>query len=75
MISAQALKLFATNAAVPDGVAAPLGDLVEALGKADRSCFAVEDRVRVATWRLSCKTARVLRETDDTSGSPRGTRP
>ena len=61
-----ALRSFAASGAVSDGLVGPLGDAVEALGKADRSCFGVDDRVQVATWRLSLRTARTLRETDDT---------
>lgn len=61
-----ALRAFAASGAVCDGLVGPLGDAVEALGKADRACFSVDDRVQVATWRLSLKTARTLRETDDT---------
>ena len=61
-----ALRSFAASGAVSDGLVGPLGDAVEALGKADRSNFGVDDRVQVATWRLSLRTARTLRETDDT---------
>ena len=61
-----ALRAFAANAAVPDGLAGPMGELVEALGCAPRGAFEVADRVQVATWRLSCACARTLRETDDT---------
>jgi hypothetical protein len=61
-----ALRAFAANAAVPDGLAGPMGELVEALGGAPRGAFEVADRVQVATWRLSCACARTLRETDDT---------
>ena len=57
---------FAASAAMPDGLVAPIASLVEALGRAPRASFALNDRVDVATWRLSCGAARTLRETDDT---------
>ena len=60
------LRAFASNSAMPDGLAGPMGDVVEALGAAPKAAFELDDRVQVATWRLSLGTARTLRETDDT---------
>lgn len=61
------LRAFARNDAMPDGLAPAMGELVEALGKTTaKDAFPVDDRVQIATWRLSLVTARQLRETDDT---------